>query len=168
MLDRDKMMAVVVSSELETVKRAMHLGFVFGLRKLGCSYSALKSMAERNDYWSDDHEKLWYGAGVLADPALVEWAMRMLDASNDFGTADEVNENPHPDDEITGEPHHVVINGDHGGCACGGHLVECTTWDDPEWFHKPTICGITRTLCNHVPRHTYNQPCASYESTGDR
>lgn len=68
----------------------------------------------------------------------------------------------YPTDQITGAPHHYVINGDHDACNCGGHLVECTTYDDPHWRHAPSICGITRTLCNHAPKHTYREPCEDY------
>lgn len=163
MIDKDKMLKVVADVELNTVKRAMHLGLVFGLRKLGCTYSALKDMADREDFWSDDHARLWYGVGVLADPKLVEWATYTLDAgggADAFGS--EVNDNQHSDDVLTGEPHHLIVNGDHGGCACGGHLLSCTTWDDPEWKHKHTICGLRRAGCLHHPAHKYNEPCDNY------
>jgi len=68
----------------------------------------------------------------------------------------------YPTDRITGAPHHCIINGDHDGCGCGGHLIECETHADPHWRHAPSICGITRTLCNHTPRHLYREPCEDY------
>lgn len=72
-------------------------------------------------------------------------------------------ESEHADDVITGFPYHHIVNGDHSGCACGGHLVECATWADPGWKHPATICGLRRTYCVHRPaRHTYNQPCDNY------
>jgi hypothetical protein len=71
----------------------------------------------------------------------------------------------YPTDRITGAPHHYIVNGDHDACGCGGHLVECCTHDDPQWRHAPSICGVTRTLCNHSPRHFYREPCEDYAAS---
>lgn len=68
-------------------------------------------------------------------------------------------------DEITGAPHHYIINGDHSECPCGGdHSTDCTTWKHTYggYKHKGSICKITRTLCTHHPKHTYGQPCGEY------
>lgn len=74
-----------------------------------------------------------------------------------------LTEGPYPEDRITGYPYHYVVNGDHDGCACGGHSTSCETWDT-NWRHKPTLCGITRTNCGHSPRHTYGQRCPGDET----
>ena len=76
-------------------------------------------------------------------------------------------ESEQPGDVITGYPHHHIVNGDHSGCLCGEHLVECTTWDVAGWRHPATICGLRRTFCLHAPAHTYNQPCDDYVLGGD-
>lgn len=68
----------------------------------------------------------------------------------------------HPEDRITGAPHHYIINGDHSECGCGGHSPECEIYNIPAWTHKPSICVIPRTLCTHRPKHTYGQPCTEY------
>lgn len=68
-------------------------------------------------------------------------------------------EREHPTDRITGAPHHYIINGDHSACGCGGHLVECDTWDIALNAHAASICGISRTLCRHSPRHSYREIC---------
>jgi hypothetical protein len=81
-----------------------------------------------------------------------------------FGPDDDLHASAreYPTDRITGAPYHYIVNGDHGACGCGGHLVECQTHDDPMWRHAPSICGITRTLCQHTPRHTYRERCSHY------
>lgn len=80
-----------------------------------------------------------------------------------FGSDDDALSSCHPDDRITGAPHHYVLNGDHSECGCGGdHLIECAIWNEPHWRHVGSICGVARTLCNHRPRHRYGQPCDDY------
>lgn len=66
----------------------------------------------------------------------------------------------YPEDRITGAPHHYIVNGVHdGACGCGGHLTTCETWGDPTNRHAASICGITRTLCRHRPKHRYRELC---------
>lgn len=99
-----------------------------------------------------------------------EMVMRVKSAEDsatalDFGpelTPEETErlDREHPTDCITGHPHHYILNDDHSECPCGGHSTECTTWNVPGEAHPATICGITRTLCQHHPRHLYRQPCS--------
>lgn len=151
--------------EVDIVKRGLHLGFVFGLRELGCTYSTIKGMAKSGTYWSDRHRLLWESVGYLIDPELIEWAKYTLDTTSPANAfSDNGNNNQDPDDEIVGYPHHVIFNGDHSGCSCGGHTAECESWGLQ--LHKASLCNIRRQLCTHHPRHTYGQVCDVYCNDG--
>lgn len=80
-----------------------------------------------------------------------------------FGPPD-AEPSKHPDDVITGAPHHCIVNGHHDGCACDGHTTSCEVWHDAEWAHAPSLCEVPRTNCRHHPKHTYGRKC-DHETT---
>lgn len=155
---------------IEVTEREWHLALARRLRQLGCTYSQLKAMHDRGDFVDSHHHSAWFAFGDTVSIEQLDRANFVLDnlIKGDAGNIDmddaaiERAEKHYPTDRLTGAPHHFVVNGDHSGCGCGGHLVDCAIWDTGYWRHKPSICGISRTLCNHSPRHHYGQPCDDY------
>jgi len=148
-------------------QREWHLTVAYVLDQLHCTFPELQQMAEDGRFTTRHHEIAWGTFGRSVDLGQLNRAqvtLEMLSGEDPFGLDDAAIERLEqiPDDRITGAPYHVIINGDHDACACGGHLTTCETWNIPYWRHKATICGITRTLCIHEPRHTYSEPCGEY------
>lgn len=151
--------------------REWHLSAARGLRKLGCTYAELKDMHDRGDFATARHHSLWFNIGGIVDREQLdraEFVLRGLECEDgepamvDLSDQEiEELEQDYPTDRITGAPHHYIINGDHTACGCNGHDPSCEVWEDSNWVHKPTLCRIVRTNCNHYnPRHTYGQMCA--------
>jgi hypothetical protein len=152
---------------IELTAREWHLGVARRLRQLGCTYSQLKAMHDNRDFATSQHHAAWFAFGDTVDDRQLDRAnfvLENLERGDAFGIDmdDEAiarAEAHYPEDRLTGAPHHLLVNGDHSGCGCGGHLVECETWNDPTWKHAASICGIRRTNCRHTPAHAYREPC---------
>lgn len=154
---------------IEVTTREWHFGVARRLRKLGCTYQELKDMHDQRAFVDSHHHSAWFAFGDMIDREQLDRAYFVLSGLEDeTGEPAMVTLNDHtiaelerdyPTDRITGAPHHFVVNGDHSACGCGGHLLECETWNIPENRHAPSICGIARTLCRNQPRHTYRELC---------
>lgn len=153
---------------VEITEREFHVAVARRLRQLGCTYSQLKAMHDRRDFATAQHHSAWFNFGGLVNLEQLDRANFVIDIMDGPGGAFDLNdhqievlERRYPTDRITGAPHHFVVNGDHSECGCGGHLLECETWNDPTWKHKWSICGVRRTNCRHGGGgHQYHQPCA--------
>lgn len=157
---------------IELTTREFHLAAARTLRKLGCTYSELKAMADRGDFETAQHHSAWFSFGGTIQMEQLDRAIFVLNglegedgepALVDLSDHDiERLERDYPTDRITGAPHHYIMNGDHSECGCNGHSTRCEIWHVPVYNHKPTICDISRTLCIHTPKHTYGQACGEY------
>jgi len=154
---------------IEVQLNEFHLSAARALRKLNCSYPELADMAERRDFKDAHHQVLWVSIGDTVDRARLAKAEYLLELVQEDAFGPELTEDDlakldveHPHDVLTGAPAHLVINGDHEACGCGGHQVSCQIWNVPFWKHAASVCHITRTLCNDTPKHTYGEPCADY------
>ena len=153
---------------VEVTEREFHVAAARRLRELGCSYSELEEMHRRGDFADMHHHSAWFAFGGTINREQLDRAnfvLDLVDGPGGFELDDariEALEERYPTDRITGAPYHVIINGDHDGCGCGGHSPQCQVWSIPYWNHKPSLCLITRTLCLCTPKHTYGQACGEY------